>query len=255
MTRKACVITGATGGIGRALAFKFGEEGFPLLLAGRSEEKLLSLKRELQGMDVETCVYDALEGNERKVVDRAIEIFGGIDVLINGAGIGIYEGFSEMTEKDLRTVFEVNFFSAWRLTKEALKCMERGSSIINISSITARLPVPFMGGYGASKSALSSIMESLRAELLERGINVLNVEAGRIRTEFPEKVLGSLVHPPLGKREDPSYFAQAVYKAYLKGKRNLIWPPRYRLFIILRSLFPRLYDAKLYKAWKEVNGL
>ncbi len=253
--KKVCVITGATGGIGRALSRKFGEEGFSLLLAGRSEEKLSALRSELSNFDVELCSYDALKGDEARIVYKALEAFGRIDVLINAAGVGIYESFVDISEEDLRAVFEVNFFSPWRLTKEALKHMERGSSIINISSITARLPVPFMGGYGASKSALSSVMESLRAELLERGIRVLNVEAGRIKTDFPEKTLGKLVHPPLGKREDPYAFAQAVYSAYVKGKRTLIWPLRYRFFALLRSVFPKLYDAKLYRAWKKTNEL
>lgn len=252
---KVCIITGATGGIGRALSLKFGREGFSLLLCGRSEDKLLSLKGELSGVKVEYCVYDALEGNEAKVVEKALDSFGRIDVLINGAGVGIYESFISMKEEELRYVFEVNFFSPFRLTKEALKYMGRGSSIINISSITAHLPVPFMGGYGASKSALSSIMESLRGELIERGINILNVEAGRIKTDFPDKTLGSLKHPPLGKREDPSLFAEAVYRAYLRRKRSLIWPPRYKFFIVLRSLFPSLYDKRLYMVWKETNKL
>lgn len=252
---KVCVITGATGGIGRALSLKFGKEGFSLLICGRSKDKLLSLKSELSEIEVEYCVYDALERNEKEIVERAINSFGRIDVLINAAGVGIYESFASMREEDLRYVFEVNFFSPFRLTKEALKYMERGGSIINISSITARLPVPFMGGYGASKSALSSIMESLRGELIEKGINVLNVEAGRIKTEFPEKTLGSLRHPPLGKREDPALFAEAVYKAYLERKRTLVWPSRYKLYIILRSIFPSIYDKKLYGAWKETNKL
>ncbi|MCS7232690.1 MAG: SDR family NAD(P)-dependent oxidoreductase [Synergistetes bacterium] len=250
---RVCIITGATGGIGKALSLKFGKGGFSLLLCGRSEEKLLSLKEELSEVKVECCFYDALIGNEKEIVERALDIFGKIDLLINAAGLGIYESFSSMEEKDLRQVFEVNFFSPFRLTKEALKYMVRGGTIINISSITARLPVPFMGGYGASKAALSSIMESLRAELVERDINVLNVEAGRIKTDFTEKTLGSLKHPPIGKREDPSLFAEAVYKAYLKRKRVLIWPRRYRIFLFLRALFPNFYDKKLYKAWKEVN--
>ncbi|MBC7330929.1 MAG: SDR family oxidoreductase [Synergistetes bacterium] len=252
---KVCIITGATGGIGRALSLKFAEEGFSLLLCGRSKEKLRLLERELGWAKVEVCIYDALKRNEVEVVRKALNSFGKIDVLINGAGVGIYEGFEDMSEEDLRYVFEVNFFSPFRLTKEALRHMKNGGTIINISSITARLPVPFMGGYGASKSALSSIMESLRAELVERDINVLNVEAGRIKTEFTERTLGSLRHPPLGRREDPSLFAKAVYDAYLKRKRVLVWPFRYNLFVVLRALFPNLYDRKLYEAWKRENEL
>ncbi|MCD6362576.1 MAG: SDR family oxidoreductase [Synergistetes bacterium] len=253
MKPRVCIVTGATGGIGRALSKKFKDEGFSLLIAGRSERKLALLKEKLSSAEVETCVYDALQGNERIVVERALDAFGQIDVLINNAGIGIYESFERMREEDLRKVFEVNFFSPWRMTREALKYMGEGSWIINISSITAYLPVPFMGGYGASKSALSSMMESLRGELIERGISVLNVEAGRIKTDFPENTLGTMKHPPLGEREDPVKFVNAVYRAYLGGKRKLIWPPRYRFYILLRKLFPSLYDRKLYKRWKEFN--
>ncbi len=255
MNREVCIITGATGGIGRALSEKFGREGFALLLAGRSAEKLSQLRDELSQIKVEAdvCAYDALSREERVVVEKALDIFGRIDVLINNAGIGMYESFINMSEEDLKKVFEVNFFSPWRMTRDALGYMEEGSWIINISSITVHLPVPFMGGYGASKSALSSIMESLRAELVERKIGVLNVEAGRIRTDFPENTLGSLKHPPIGKREDPVRFADVVYKAYLRKKRRLIWPSRYRFYMLVRKLLPSLYDRKLYRSWKEFN--
>ncbi len=255
MNQEVCIITGATGGIGRALSQKFGKEGFALLLAGRSAEKLSQLKDELSRIKVEAdvCAYDALSREERVVVEKALDIFGRIDILINNAGIGIYESFVNMSEEDLRKVFEVNFFSPWRMTREALGYMGEGGWIINISSIAVHLPVPFMGGYGASKSALSSIMESLRAELVERKIGVLNVEAGRIRTDFPENTLGSLRHPPIGRREDPVRFADAVYRAYLKRKRRLIWPSRYEFYILFRKFFPSFYDQRLYRTWKEFN--
>ncbi|NPA17373.1 MAG: SDR family NAD(P)-dependent oxidoreductase [Aquificae bacterium] len=178
-----------------------------------------------------------------------------IDVLINNAGIGLYESWEEMDMADLRRLFEVNFFSVVLLTKLFLPHLkEKKGSVINVSSVAGKLYVPFMGGYCASKYALNAFSDSLRAELLNDGVHVLNLIVGRINTGFSSRAMGSKKPPDTPFGDSPEGFADAVYSAYLKRKREITYPRWYRYFIWISRLFAPVYDRIVLKKWTHSSS-
>src|SRR5262249_3368429 len=121
-----------------------------------------------------------------RLVETALTSLGGLDILINNAGVGAMGWFAEANEERLRRIFEVNFFSATELTRLALPPLGKGNRpmIVNVSSVIGRRGIPGCTEYCASKFALAGWSESLRAELAPVGIHVLLVSPGHIKTEF-----------------------------------------------------------------------
>jgi len=239
---KTAVITGVSKGLGKALAEKFQSEGFRVIGISRNRPEI-SLYRFIQA--------DLTDENRLLSVAEELEKER-IDLLINNAGVGIYESWKDMKMEDLRKVFELNFFSAVFLTKLLLpKLIESKGCIINVSSVAGKLYVPYMGGYCATKYALNAFSDSLRAELKEDGVHVLNLIVGRINTGFSIKAFGSKKPPETPFGSSPEKFAEAVFKAYKQKKREIIFPEWYRYFIFISKLFPSLYDKIAYKKWNQ----
>ena len=239
--KKVVFITGVSKGIGKSLALKFKREGF--FVAGLSRNK--------PDFDIDLFIKaDLTKDKPQDVVEKLIEKTGRLDVLINNAGIGLYESWENTNEEDLRYLFEVNFFSVVSLTKASLPYLkETKGDIINVSSVAGKIHVPFMGGYCSSKFALNAFSYSLRAELKPYGINVLNLIVGRINTGFSSRSLGSLKPPetPFGaKAED---LAEKTFEAYKKRKREIVFPWWYRIFIFIGNRFPDIYDKISLKKW------
>ncbi len=241
---KVVLITGVSKGLGKALALKFKKEGFKVCGVSRSEPdfeidkhiKADLLKKEYTGF----------------IFEEFSKSFERLDVLINNAGIGLYESWENIKEEDLRKLFELNFFSYVFLTQKFLNLLkETKGSIINVSSVAGKLYVPYMGAYCSSKFALNAFSDSLRAEVKPYGIHVLNLIVGRINTGFSKRALGSMKPPETPFGGNPEKFAEAVYKAYLKKKREITYPYWYKFFILLANLFPDLYDSISLKKWKK----
>ncbi|SNZ02256.1 Short-chain dehydrogenase [Persephonella hydrogeniphila] len=239
---KTAVITGVSKGLGKALSQKFQSEGFKIIGISRNLPEF-PLYRFIQA-DL-TDINRLLEIKEELKEER-------IDLLINNAGIGIYESWEDMSIEDLKKVFELNFFSVVYLTKLLLpKLRESRGSIINVSSVAGKLYVPYMGGYCASKYALNAFSDSLRAELRKDEIHILNLIVGRINTGFSIRALGSKKPPETPFGSSPEKFAEAVFKAYKKKKREIVFPGWYRYFILISKLFPSLYDRISYEKWNQ----
>ena len=245
LSKKVVLITGVSKGIGRALAEKFKKEGF--FTVGLSRSKPVDLELDL------FIKADLVKDDKEKIIKELIKSTGKIDVLINNAGVGLYESWEKMSEKDLRYLFELNFFSVVSLTKGFIPYLkETKGTIINVSSVAGKIYVPFMGSYCASKFALNAFSDSLRAELKPYNIHVLNLTVGRINTGFSSRSLGSLKPPETPSLSaTPEKLADKVFTAYLKKKREITYPYWYSFFILIAKLFPNLYDSINLKKWKS----
>jgi len=193
---KVTVITGASGGIGAALARELGKAGHRLVLAARRREELEQVAREA-AEDAVAVPTDVTRREEvERLRDRAIEAFGGIDVWINNAGRGITKRVMELTGADLDEMMAVNVKSAlYGMQAVVPHFQQRGSGhLINVSSFLGRVPlVPIRSAYNAAKAALNALTANLRMDLKAEypGIHVSLVMPGIVTTEFARNALGS----------------------------------------------------------------
>jgi short-subunit dehydrogenase len=188
------LITGASSGIGYCLAEQAGQAGARLVLAARSADRLEELAGKLRarGVDVLAAPTDITREEERRhLLDQVVEHFGGLDVLINNAGIASFAHFADSTEEILRQVMEVNFFAPVELIRLAIPILARGQqpAVVNVSSMCGRRGMPAWPEYSASKFALCGMTEALRSELVRFDIDVLLILPGLTRTELPQHLL------------------------------------------------------------------
>ena len=240
---RVCVITGASKGIGKAMLERFKREGFFTVNISRSEST---------GADLNVKADLSIKEQREGLIEGILQKTERIDVLINNAGIGIYENWENMKEDELKKVFELNFFAPVDLTRQAVSFLkESKGAVINVSSVAGKLYVPYMGGYCATKYSLNAFSDSLRAELKPYSVNVLNLIVGRINTGFSSRALGSKRPPETPFTGSAEKLADLTYRAFVKRKREVVYPAWYRLFIALAKTFPNVYDTLALKSWKS----
>jgi short-subunit dehydrogenase len=264
MKDKVVVITGATSGIGRALAFEFGLRGSRILITGRNTEALSAVAHELQAKGVITravCADVANPDDNKRMAEEAVSVFGGIDVLINNAGISMRAIFEEVDPAVIKTVMDINFYGAVYATKYCLpEIMRSKGSIVGISSIAGFRGLPGRTGYSASKFALNGFLESLRTELLGSGVHVLTACPGFTASNIRKR---SLMQDGSSQGESPraeekmmtaEECAVHIYKATVKRKRTLILTFQGKLVVFLNKWLPSITDRIVYNAMrKEAN--
>ena len=185
---KTALITGATSGIGRATARVLAKNNYKIVLCGRREDRILELQKELSEVtQVHTLLFDV---RDKKAVFDSIaslpESFSSIDVLINNAGMGISGTIEDTSSEDAAYLFNVNFMGVFNSTKAVLPFMREsgGGKIINVSSVAARLSIPFQAFYSSSKAAINSFSEALANEVAPFNIQVCAMMPGDIKTGF-----------------------------------------------------------------------
>ncbi len=196
LTGKTAIVTGASSGIGEATARLLAERGCNVVLAARREDRLKSLASELGGEQALAVPTDVTDSSAcAALVDRAIDHFGSLDILINNAGLGTYAPITEADPEDWRTMFDVNVLGVLYVTQAVVRGMSPQASghVVFVSSLAARrVPSPEATVYAATKHAITAIVEGLRMELLgEKDIRVTSVEPALVRTEFPESMYPS----------------------------------------------------------------
>ena len=252
LTGARIIVTGASSGIGWALAEQLAREKSRLILASRNREKLDELARALTQQKSEAFVVPtdvADPGQRARLIDTTITRLGGLDILINNAGLGAMGFFSDADENRLRRIFEVNFFACTELTRLALPHLRQGKNpiVVNISSILGRRAIPGCTEYCASKFALAGWSEGLRAELSQQGIHVLLVCPGRIQTNFQQNLLEDRIRFGWQNHSQMSAerCAQLIVRA-MRGRRNeLTTTAQGKLLVWLNRLSPRLVDFLL----------
>lgn len=254
--RKVVLITGGCAGIGRALAQRFAQAGARLVILDLEQEALDSLVQHLSSHhNVEAlgmCCDIADAERVEQCVNQAIEQFGGIDVLINNAGVTHRSLFAHTTREVFKRVMAINYFGAVHCTQAALPSLiERHGQIIVMSSLSGFSPLLYRSAYNASKHALHGLFETLRCELQGSGVGVMLVCPGFTATDLRKNALigdaSISAQPPLsmGKVASPQEVAEAIYRAAIKRKRLLVmsnvdWRAR-----LLARYFPRLFEKVL----------
>jgi short-subunit dehydrogenase len=193
---KVTVITGASGGIGAALARELGKAGHRLVVAARRREELEQVAREAAEEAIAVPTDVTRREEVERLRDRAIEAFGGIDVWINNAGRGITKRVMELTDADFDEMMTVNVKSAlYGMQAVVPYFQQRGSGhLINVSSFLGRVPlVPIRSAYNAAKAALNALTANLRVDLKAEhpGVHVSLVMPGVVTTEFARNALGA----------------------------------------------------------------
>ncbi|MEX2141826.1 MAG: SDR family NAD(P)-dependent oxidoreductase [Pirellulales bacterium] len=243
------LVTGASGGIGRAIALELARQGSSVVLVARRADALQKLAGEIHtaGVHAEIVVGDVTDAAVRRAaLDRAREALGGLDILVNNAGRGAMGRFAEASPERLREVFELNFFTAAELIREAVPLLQRGNRpiVVNIGSILGHCATPRNSEYCASKFALRGLTESLRPELAKLGIDTLLVSPGTTESDFYQHVLNPAEKPPWRQQKPVSAekVARAVVRAIRLGKRETIPSTTGRVFVWLNRLLPSLVD-------------
>jgi short-subunit dehydrogenase len=243
------IVTGASSGIGRELSLQLAEAGASVVLVARREERLRELAGEMadRGGRAEVVAGDATDAAvRRRAVEAAVAAFGGLDLLINNAGVGGMGLFQEASPDRLRRIMEINFFALAEMTREALPALRRGNRpvIVNVSSILGRRGVPHCSEYCASKFAVQGFSEALRAELAADGIDVLVVSPGTTETEFLDNLVERKSAPawPEHQAVPAAEVARRTLEAVRRGRHDII-PYRWgRTMVILGALFPTWLD-------------
>ena len=191
---KVIVITGATSGIGEAAARKLAYAGATLVLAGRNDEKLAALAHELRG-SVAVRADMASQADIANLIDRALEMDGRIDILINNAGVGMYGPFTEIDLDEYHHMMNVNLFGPVYAMKLVIPRMraQGGGMILNISSRVSKNYFPNLSAYASTKYALNAISLTAREELKDDNIIVSVMHPKMTATNFSKNALGA--HP------------------------------------------------------------
>jgi short-subunit dehydrogenase len=199
------LVTGASGGVGRALAVRLAKAGVSSVLIARREEPLLETVRLVAaaGGRAIPIVGDVTSlGVRQQALDVARDQLGGLDLLINNAGVGAHGRFHESDPARLRAIFELNLFAAADLTREAIPLLQASPAacVANVGSVLAWHGVPQMAEYCASKFALRGLSESIRPELAKLGIHVLHASPSTIASDFKANLLEERSQLPWANR-------------------------------------------------------
>ncbi|MBK6989968.1 MAG: SDR family oxidoreductase [Bacteroidetes bacterium] len=265
MKDKVIIITGASSGIGEALAKKFSSQGSTVVLAARQLDKLNVLKSSLEknGAKVHAVACDVSNESQCKMlIDETIRMYGRIDVLINNAGISMRALFSELDLDVLRKVMDINFWGAVYCTKYAfLHLLKSKGSVVGISSIAGKKGLPGRAGYSASKFALEGFLETIRTENLKKDLHVLvacpGFTASNIRQSALAKDGSQQGESPRDEKDMMSAdeVASHIYTAVVKRKRDLILTGNGKLTVFLNKFFPGFMDKMVYNHMaKEPNS-
>ncbi len=246
---RRAIITGCSSGIGQQLALQMADRGCRLVINARREAKLAELAEQIQhhGGQVVIVAGDVTDPAVRQqMVETAEREFGGLDILVNNAGIGALGPFADADEDRLRRVMEVNFFAPAELTRVAIPVLEKGDQpiVVNVSSVLGHRAVPIKSEYCASKFAMHGLADSIRAELVHRGIQVLLVSPSTTSSEFFDNVIdkSSADYRQMSKAQSPEYVARRTIKAIEKGKHEIILSWSGWGLVWLDRLFPKLAD-------------
>ena len=252
MKAPVVLVTGASRGIGRAIAQKFVQAGFQVFGTTRQASPLGTVARELH-LDVQE------EESVEKCVNAVLAQTGRIDFLVNNAGISIYGAIEEVSLAQIKAVFETNFFGVVRMTQAVLPTMRRQASgrVINIGSLAGFLPMPYQAAYAASKHALAGWTETLDLEVRRFGIRAILIQPGFIRTDIDRNsTTGALLKDiysdersrvieklriSVESGDDPGTVADAVLQAATKREPTIkvLVGRGARQVRILRTLLPR----------------
>lgn len=262
---KVVIVTRGTDGIGKALVEELIKEGAKVSTCGRNHDKLYHLQTQFPSAALHTMVADVSNENDcRRFVEMTNKMFGGIDVLINNAGISMHAELKDTSIDVIKKVMDINFFGAVYCTKYALPfIIERKGTVVGVSSIAGYRGLPGRSGYSASKWALQGWLEAVRTEMLDSGVNVMWVCPGfttsNIRNAALNKEGQAQGESPMdeSKMMSAEECSRRILSAIEKRRRTVVMTLQGKQAVFMNKFFPGLADKMVrrffYKDGKLVK--
>ena len=257
---KVVWITGASSGIGKAMAHKWSQLGYKVVLSARRQELLKAIAMGIKDSGGEALVIpvDIMEETSiEKAVQQIITSLGRLDVVVANAGFGVIGSIEKLTAKDWNRQLQGNVTGLALTVKYALPYLEKTNGRIGlVGSIAAYLPNPYVGAYGASKAAVNSIGKTLQVELKNSGVSCTTLHPGFVVSEIARVDNDGVWHPD---RPDPrpsnlmwptDKAAKVMVRAILKRKRNYVFTGHGRILVWLQRWFPGLVRTIISKGPK-----
>jgi short-subunit dehydrogenase len=254
MAGKVVVVTGASMGIGEAVAKIFAGQGAGVVLLSRDASRAEAARHRVG--HTERTVALACDVRHREEIDRALGLtlhhFDRVDVWVNNAGVGMRDSVADMEMSACRELFDTNLFGAIACMQAVVPVMREagGGSIINISSVAGHIPLVFGAAYSGSKFAMNAMGKAARLELQADNIHVLSVCPGYVATDFGQNMLAvrrGNTRPKSVRGISAERVARAVYHGYLKRKREVLVPWTMHPVVKLYQLFPGLVEWGMMK--------
>ena len=252
---KVVVVTGGTDGIGKAMVESLITMGAKVATCGRNHDKIYSLQAEYPSAHLHTMVADVSNENDcRRFMETTIKVFGGIDILINNAGVSMRALLKETDIDVIKKVMDINFYGTVYCTKFALNSIiSRKGTIVGVSSIAGYRGLPGRSGYSASKFAVQGWLEAIKTELMADGVHVMWVCPGfttsNIRNAALSKDGSSHGETPMdeSKMMSSEECAAHILTAIQKKKRTLVLTFIGKRTVFMQKFFPKLADKFTYK--------
>ena len=252
---KVVAVTGGTEGIGKALVESLIAQGAKVATCGRNHDKLYRLQSEFPSADLHTTVTDVSNENDcRRFIESSIKTFGGIDILINNAGVSMRALLKETNTEVIKKVMDINFYGTVYCTKYALDSLiQRKGTIVGVSSIAGYRGLPGRSGYSASKFAVQGWLEAIKTELMGDGVHVMWVcpgfTASNIRQAALDKEGQEHGKTPMdeAKMMSAQECARHILKAIRRKKRTLVLTFTGKRTVFMQKFFPKLGDKLTYK--------
>src|SRR5216684_703143 len=258
---KVVVVTGASMGIGEAIAKIFADHGANLVVLSRSASRAEAASGRIGHPQRSLAL--SCDVRNREEIDRVISLtlhhFDRIDVWVNNAGFGLRDTVAQMDMAVFRDLFETNFFGTVAAMQAVVPVMKRQGTgtIINISSVAGHLPVAFSAAYSASKFAMNAFGKAAGVELKGSGIHVMTVCPGYVRTDFGANAIkgreAKTVRPSSVRGISTRRVARAVLRGYLKQKREVVVPWTMHPAIKIYQLFPGLVERTMVKMARRAD--
>lgn len=257
LSGKVAIVTGASSGIGRACAIEYAKHGCDVVLVARNLERLQNVEKECQKYNAQTLIVqaDITEENEcKKIIDKTIEKFNKIDVLVNNAGLSMRAMFNDVGLDVIKRLIDVNLWGTIYCTKYALPYLLKAEgSLIGVISIAGFRGLPGRTGYSAAKFAVNGFLESLRTEHLKDNIHIMvvapgftasNIRFAALTTDGSEQ--GESPRDE-GKMMTPERVAKKIVKYTWRRKRYVIMSAQGKGAYWLNKFFPGFMDYMTYK--------
>jgi short-subunit dehydrogenase len=249
LTDRRALVTGASSGIGRALAIELARSGVDQVLIARREDRLAEVAAEIRtlGRRVVNVVGDVTDpAVRRRALDAARDELGGLDILVNNAGVGAHGRFADADPGRLRPIMEVNFFAAAEMIREAVPLLKAGVQpvVVNIGSILGYRGAPHKSEYSASKFALYGLSQAIRPELATLEIDLLVATVGPTDTEHFDTLLEEHGEMPWGdpRRKPADVVARSIVRAIARGRHEVFTHWGGWLWVLLNRFAPSIVD-------------
>jgi short-subunit dehydrogenase len=250
LSGKVAVVTGASMGIGEAIAKIFAAHGASVVMLSRDAGRAEAARGRVGHTDRTLAL--SCDVRNREEIDRVLSLtlhhFDRVDVWVNNAGRGLRDSVAQMDMAACREVFETNFFGMVSAMQAVIPVMKQEGSgtIINVSSVAGHMPLPFLAIYSATKFAMNALGKAARVELKSAGINVMTVCPGYVRTDFGENSIHGReprqVRPEAARGISAERVARATLRGYEKNKREVIVPWTMHVPIKIYQLFPGVVE-------------